>query len=209
MKTNVFEVVKQNITTRDAVAHYGFRPNQSGLICCPFHHDKHPSMKVDKRFYCFGCGESGDVIDFVAKYFNLPVKDAANKLASDFGLVTDENIIKTVKHADPVINAKKEPVVTMQEITKAFRIVADYANILKEWKNIYAPKSMDEEWDEHFEEVLVNLTRSEYLEDGLLFGSREEIKEFYENSKGEVEKIGRRITEIEESRNQRNTHIKR
>lgn len=209
MKTNVFEVVKKNITTKDAVIHYGFHPNQSGLICCPFHNDKHPSMKVDKRFYCFGCGASGDVIDFVSMYFDLPVKDAARKLASDYGLATDENEIKSVKNASPIRRVKKESTVTMQEITRAFRTVADYANILKEWKKIYAPKRMDEEWDEHFEEVLVNLTRSEYLEDGLLFGSREEIKEFYENSKGEVEKIGRRVTEIEASRNQRNTHIKR
>lgn len=104
---------------------------------------------------------------------------------------------------------KKESTVTMHEITRAFRTVADYANILKEWKIIYAPKSMDEEWDEHFEEVLVNLTRSEYLEDGLLFGSREEIKDFYENCKGEVEKIGQRVAEIEKGRNQRNSRIKR
>ena len=73
----------------------------------------------------------------------------------------------------------------------------------------YQGKSMDEEWDEHFEEVLVNLTRSEYLEDGLLFGSREEIKDFYENCKGEVEKIGQRVAEIEKGRNQRNSRIKR
>ena len=68
---------------------------------------------------------------------------------------------------------------------------------------------MDEEWDEHFVEVLDQWTRSEYIEDGLLFGTREEIREFYEFYKGEVEKIGQRVIEIEEGRNQRNTHIKR
>ena len=36
-----------------------------------FYDDKNPSMKVDQRFHCFGCGEDGDVIDFTAKLFDL------------------------------------------------------------------------------------------------------------------------------------------
>ncbi|MGO5052991.1 CHC2 zinc finger domain-containing protein [Lachnospiraceae bacterium LCP25S3_G4] len=166
-------------------------------------------MKVDKRFYYFGCGASGDVIDFVSMYFNLSVKDAAGKLAADYGLVTDENEIKLAKSTNPTRCVKKEPNVSIQKITKAFRTVADYANILKEWKKIYAPKGMDEEWNEHFVEALDQWTKSEYLEDGLLFGSHEEINDFYEQYNGEVEKIGQRVIEIEESRNQRNTYSKR
>lgn len=56
------------------------------MACCPFHDDKNPSMKVDQRFHCFGCGEDGDVIDFTAKLFDLSPKEAAEKLAQDFGL---------------------------------------------------------------------------------------------------------------------------
>lgn len=214
---NVFQLVKSNITTKDAVIHYGMHPNPSNLICCPFHNDKHPSMKVDKRFYCFGCGASGDAIDFVKMYFDLPVKDAAQKLAYDFGLLTEneEHLFeksssskrRTKQLSKECIEHSNE--YPIKEITKAFRTVADYYNILKEWKVIYAPKTMDEEWDERFEEVQVNLTRSEYLMDGLLFGSKEEITEFYESSKKEVEQIGQRVIEIEESRNKRNTHVKR
>ena len=43
-------------------------------------------MKLDERFHCFGCGADGDVIDFAAKLFSLPVKDAAERLAADFGI---------------------------------------------------------------------------------------------------------------------------
>ena len=32
----------------------------SGMACCPFHDDKNPSMKVDQRFHCFGCGADGE-----------------------------------------------------------------------------------------------------------------------------------------------------
>ena len=45
------------------------------MMCCPFHGDKHPSMKVDSRFHCFACQADGDVIDFAADFFNfLPIR---------------------------------------------------------------------------------------------------------------------------------------
>lgn len=59
------------------------------MACCPFHDDKNPSMKVDTRFHCFGCGADGDVIDFTSRLYNLSSKEAAEKLAQDFGLVYD------------------------------------------------------------------------------------------------------------------------
>jgi len=68
---NVFEAVKQSVTTRQAAEHYGIRVNRNGMACCPFHNDKTPSMKLDKRFHCFGCGADGDVIDFVAALYGL------------------------------------------------------------------------------------------------------------------------------------------
>ena len=61
---NVFEAVKQSVTTRQAAEHYGIRVGRNGMACCPFHHDKTPSMKLDRRYHCFGCGADGDVIDF-------------------------------------------------------------------------------------------------------------------------------------------------
>ena len=56
------------------------------MALCPFHNDHHPSLKLDKRYYCFACGESGDVIDFTAKIFGISVQSAAIKLARDFGI---------------------------------------------------------------------------------------------------------------------------
>ena len=57
---NVFEAVKQSVTTRQAASFYGIRVGRNGMVCCPFHNDRTPSMKVDSRFYCFGCGASGE-----------------------------------------------------------------------------------------------------------------------------------------------------
>ena len=86
---NVFEVVKQTVTTRQAVEMYGIRVNRHGMAVCPFHNDRNPSMKVDKRFHCFACQADGDAVDFVSRLFGLPSKEAAMKLADDFGICYD------------------------------------------------------------------------------------------------------------------------
>ena len=68
---NIFQVVKENVTARQAAEQYGLKVNKNGMVCCPFHDDRHPSMKVDKGFCCFACGAKGDVITFVADFFHL------------------------------------------------------------------------------------------------------------------------------------------
>ena len=80
-----FKAIKGLVTAREAAEHYGLTVNSRGMALCPFHDDHNPSMKLDERFHCFGCGEDGDVIDFTAKYFNLSLKEAAEKLFADFG----------------------------------------------------------------------------------------------------------------------------
>ena len=81
---NVFEAVKQNLTTRQAAEMYGIQVSRHGMAVCPFHNDKNPSMKVDKRFHCFACQADGDAVDFVSRLFGLPSREAAVKLADDF-----------------------------------------------------------------------------------------------------------------------------
>ena len=70
---------------------YGMEPDRHGMVCCPFHSDSDPSMKLnDTYYYCFGCGANGDAIDLTAKLFDLNPRQAAEKLASDFGLDPDK-----------------------------------------------------------------------------------------------------------------------
>ena len=56
---NLFEAVKDAVPTIVAAEHYGIEVKRNGMACCPFHDDRTPSMKVDKRFHCFGCGIFG------------------------------------------------------------------------------------------------------------------------------------------------------
>ena len=58
----IYEKAKSLVTAREAAEHYGLTVNRYGLALCPFHDDHNPSMKLDDRFHCFGCGEDGDVI---------------------------------------------------------------------------------------------------------------------------------------------------
>ena len=83
---NVFEAVKQSVTTRQAAEHYGIRVGRNGMCVCPFHNDKNPSMKVDRRFHCFGCQADGDVVDFVSRLEQTGPKEAALMLARDFSI---------------------------------------------------------------------------------------------------------------------------
>lgn len=88
---NLFETVKSAVTVKQAAEYYGCKVNRGDMICCPFHDDRHPSMKLNRDyFYCFGCGATGDVIDFVARLFGLSSYEAAKKLAYDFGIDPDK-----------------------------------------------------------------------------------------------------------------------
>jgi DNA primase len=162
---NVFTVVKDNVTAKDVAMRYGMKMNRSGLACCPFHSDKTASMKIDKRYYCFGCGETGDAIDLVAKYFGLAPKEAAMKIASDFGLNYD-----ATNRAPPkkVVPQKSKEQMLDEEQKHCYRVLSDYYHLLKEWKIKYAPKSMDEELHPCFVEALQNISKVEYQMDALL-----------------------------------------
>ena len=189
---NVFAVVKDNVTAKDVAMRYGIKINRSGLACCPFHRDKTPSMKIDKRYYCFGCGETGDATDLVAKYFGLAPKEAAMKIASDFGLNYDATNRPLPK---PAVPQKSKEQILDEEQKKCFRELSDYYHLLKEWKIKYAPKSMDEELHPLFVEALQRKSYTEYLLDSFLDGSPEERRELVAQQGKEVMKLEQRIAE--------------
>ena len=109
------------------------------MACCPFHDDKHPSMKVDRRFHCFGCQADGDVIDFTARLFGLNKKEAALKLAEDFSVSYDAK-----GHGPPLRRPVKrkisEELRYRQAEQKCFRVLCDYLHLLERWEKEYAPQ---------------------------------------------------------------------
>ena len=92
--------IKANSSMREIVSHYGLIPNRAGFICCPFHREKTPSMKIYKdSFHCFGCGENGDVFSFVQKMDNLSFKDAYLSLGGDYKKENNFSSMRRIQQA--------------------------------------------------------------------------------------------------------------
>ena len=83
---NIFQEIKDHITAKEVAAGYGLAISPKGMTCCPFHDDRHPSMKIDTFYYCFTCGAKGDAINYVARRYSLRPYDAAKKIIEDFHL---------------------------------------------------------------------------------------------------------------------------
>ena len=162
---NIFQTVKENVTARQAAEQYGLKVNKNGMICCPFHDDRHPSMKVDKGFCCFACGAKGDVITFVADFFHIVPLEAAKKLAEDFRI--------------PIFTDSSK----------------DYLHLLEEWKIRYAPKTPEEEWKAEFIEACQQTEKINYHLDLLVFGELQDRIEFLLDSGKDVKRIEERMEE--------------
>ena len=167
MAENVFEAVKQSVSTREAAAFYGIEVKRNGMACCPFHDDKNPSMKVDQRFHCFGCGADGDVIDFTAKHFDLSPKEAAEKLAQDFGMIYDSQALPRRKY----VRQKTEAQLFREDRQRCYRVLSDYYYLLKKWENSHSPRTPEEEPHPRFVEAIQKKTYVEYLLDLFLYES--------------------------------------
>ena len=126
---NVFEAVKPTVTTRQAAELYGIKVSRNGMVRCPFHNDKNPSMKVDRRFHCFGCQADGDAIDFVSRFFGLTSKEAAMKLADDFGISYDSKQKLTVR---PHIREPAPEQKYQKDESQCYKVLTDYFHLLKQ-----------------------------------------------------------------------------
>ena len=129
---NIFQEVKEHLTMKDVVELYGFTVNRSGFCSCPLHNEKTPSMKIyEKGFKCFGCGEGGDLIYFVQKYFDMSPVDACKKLNSDFKLYIDEHARTDKPKYSEYIQMKQRNDTLKDKENCALNIVSDYlSNII-------------------------------------------------------------------------------
>ena len=141
----IFEAVKSTVTPRMAAEHFGLSVSRNGMVCCPFHDDRHPSMKLNEDyFYCFGCGAKGDVIEFTSKLFGITAMEAAKKLRVDFGVQEDK----------PSILTKLNLYRTQADNERlCFRVLREYLQILQDWKVRFSPQTPDDDPDDRFVEA--------------------------------------------------------
>ena len=166
----IYETIKAAISVKQAAEHYGLKVSRNGMACCPFHNDRHPSLKLNEDyFFCFGCGAKGDVIDLVARLFNLSSYEAAQKLALDFGLdPKPPTAAAMVKPKRPYIRQLRE------DEMLCFRVLTDYLHLLEDWKVRYAPKTPEDALDDRFVEACQMHCYIEYMADVLTVGDLEE-----------------------------------
>ena len=189
MGESVFEVVKQSVTAREAAELYGIAVGRGGMACCPFHDDRHPSMKVDTRFHCFGCGADGDVIDFTARLYDLSPKGAAEKLAQDFGLSYDSKA--PIRRS--YVRQKTEAQVRKEKREHGWRVLTDYYHLLRKWEADYSPKTPDEDPHPRFLEAIQKKDYMGYLLDTFLDSSTEEQDQWIAEHTAEISAIERRV----------------
>ena len=158
---NQFESVKAAVTLRQAAKAYGLRVLPNGMTCCPFHEDRHPSMKLNEDyFFCFGCGASGDVIDFTARLFGISLKDAAEKLAADFGIDPRPPTQSDIPKHDAEPSQDRERL--------CICVLRDYLRHLRIWQLRYCPEKPGDPIHPRFAEAMKALPTVNYLLDCLL-----------------------------------------
>ena len=201
----IFEAVKTTVAPRMAAEHFGLSVNRNGMVCCPFHDDRHPSMKLyEDHYHCFGCQANGDVIAFTSKLFGITPLEAAQKLAADFGIREDR----------PSVLAKLKVYTTQAENEKlCFRVLSEYLHILQDWKKRYAPQTPEEEPDDRFVEAchmhlcFVPLTEDKRLSAKEIVGNKKKLTwwqdEFWKHMVGKYPDLERGESASETGR----THI--
>ena len=193
---NVFEAVKQSVTTRQAAERYGIRVGKNGMAVCPFHNDKNPSMKVDRRFHCFGCQADGDVIDFASRFRGIGAKEAALLLAQDFSVPYEDRGNAPKSRIRPKLRQESEKQQFRRMERHCFKVLSDYYHLLRRWKKEYAPRQPDGEWHPLFMEALQRESHVEYLLDVLLSPDIGERATLIIEYGKEVRNLERRMAEL-------------
>ncbi len=106
-RCNIVDVIGQVVALKKAGSNY------KGI--CPFHNEKTPSFVVSETkqiFTCFGCGASGDVFEFVKRYYNLDFSSALEKLAKQYGI--------TIEYSSSQSNEKKDRLYEINRLAARF-----------------------------------------------------------------------------------------
>ena len=186
---NIFQEMKERVTARQVAERYGLKVSRNGMTRCPFHNDKHPSMKIDQNYYCFACGAKGDAVNYVAVLFGLSQFEAAKKINDDFSLgISIENTGIRRKQNSGVrekekIPTKEDRIQFVQKkiggwVKDAVNVLLRYLRWMEFWKEFYKPESMEAEWNPLFVEALQNESKISYLVDMMMFGTDEEVLDF-------------------------------
>lgn len=167
---NLYEQIKTHITPKHVTERYGPPIHRGNMICCPFHDDRTPSMKLyDDHFYCFGCQKSGDVIDLAAQLLGLTNYEAAKRLSADFGICNDSTA-PAIRHSVAYEQTRQ----FHEDEQECYLALLDYFKLLKLWEQKYSPASQIATPDPRFVEACQMKSYVEYICDIFITGSTKE-----------------------------------
>ncbi len=201
---NIFQEIKNQVTTKMVAEHYGLKINRNGFCKCIFHNDRTPSLKVDKNFYCFGCNAGGDVIKFVQLTNHCTPIEAAHIIIDEMHLA-----IPNEKTKAPPMHLGQQEWVREKLIEASFQawerntlnLLYDRWREIEKLKKQTAPRNPEDEFSDSFifacrEEIYIR----QYI-DILTYGTREDKEELLLIKGNDFEKM--KNTKMEEITNDR------
>ena len=186
--SRIFETVISAVPVKTAAEHYGFHPNRAGMVSCPFHNDRIPSLKLnDRYYYCFGCGATGDVVDLTSKLFGLQPYEAACKLAADFNVGTEKPVGEYAGRPD-----------FHSQADRCRQVLERYLDLLYQWKTRYPPCHETDAPDWRYVEACQMLDYIEYMALVLISGTPEQRSLLTEKlmADGTLDQLEERLTRL-------------
>ncbi len=199
---SIFSEVKEYLTAKQAAEYYGLKVRRNGIACCPFHDDKHPSMKIDKNYHCFACGAGGDAVDYASRMFGLSQYDAALKLIEDFQLpISVRGKTAFNEHEKARITkekAEKERIIHIKERFKkwcnqSIDILRDCLLEVEKVENFLRNKPPNNVFLDDYAQILHAVPIMNYWMDILCIGETAEKQELFMKNRREVEKLVQRV----------------
>ena len=190
----MFKTIKDRLTVAEVASYYGLKVNRKQMCECPFHKDKHPSMKLNRDYYyCFSCTATGDAVGLIASLYGLSQKDAAMMIIKDFNLD-----IETASHTHKQLNNENTERAFHLARRDALFYLHKYMDLLEQAQTNFAPQTPEDLEDCHplFVEALMKLPLLEDIDEGLTYENLETQKEILTIYGGTIENVRNRLQEL-------------
>lgn len=189
---NLFEAVKESVSPCQIADYYGLQV-RNDMVSCLFHDERTPSMKLyDDHFYCFGCSKHGDVTDMVGELFGLPPKEAAEKIAHDFGISYDNQHGEYTSNKESIIAKIRREQDKVKE-NHVYTVLCNYLHLLRDWRTEYAPKTADEPLNPLFIKALIETDHIDNLLDCFISGNKEDVADIVKDETGRIADIEKTV----------------
>lgn len=151
------EEIKATISMPELLSsRYGIKANRTGYVCCPFHREDTPSLKIYKdHAHCFGCGWHGDLFKFVQDHEGVDFPTALEILGGDRDTAPEKS-----REAE----ARKQRQRLVSGIRTELRsLLADAITLCSKIERACRPTDSDEDYPETWVQAANDLTRLNYM----------------------------------------------